>query len=273
MANEFIIKNGYRSQGNSEITGSTTISGSAQITGSLLVADSSGTPSLNTNTKVLYDSSAIQSLDWNNRILNNVSGTNVLDWRFQRLIDSNTTHSINWNTRNLITALGNTTVEWDSAKLNDTTGGNRISINWNTRKLYDSNTTESADWRVRTLKNSSGTTILDWQSAQVHHGHLVQVLKETYSLTTEDRLVAMQHYHIIPEAKVLQMAPVRLRLVTSLTPKAAGQPLMLRVLTQKEEAPLPTVIILMLKVIVQSHMVFTLTQKAILTPVVAAILM
>lgn len=183
MANEFIIKNGYRSQGNSEITGSATISGSTQITGSLLVADSSGTPSLNTNTKVLYDSSAIQSLDWNNRILNNVSGTNVLDWRFQRLIDSNTTHSINWNTRNLITALGNTSVEWDSAKLNDV--NSRISINWNNRKLYDSSTTESADWRVRTLKNSSGTTILDWQSAQFTgtSSYSTQAVSASYALS------------------------------------------------------------------------------------------
>ena len=35
MPNEFIIKNGYFSQGNSNITGSLTVTGSATITGSL----------------------------------------------------------------------------------------------------------------------------------------------------------------------------------------------------------------------------------------------
>lgn len=186
MANEFIIKNGYRSQGNSEITGSAIVSGSVNITGSLSVLDANGINRLNTIGYTLRGASPGNlSVDWNDRLLYDASGITVVNWRNQRLIDSNTTHSINWNTRSLITTLGNTTVEWDSAKLNDTTGGNKISINWNTRKLYDSSTTESADWRVRTLTNSSGTTILDWQSAQFTgtSSYSTQAVSSSYALS------------------------------------------------------------------------------------------
>jgi hypothetical protein len=162
MANEFIIKNGYRSQGNSEITGSATISGSVIATGSLSVLDSNNVNVLNTNTYILRGASPGNiSVDWSTRTLNDPSSTPVLNWRTYRLIDTSTTRSLDWQNRTLLEATQLTVLDWANGQQ---LWGTRLAIDWRNRKLYDTSPILSADWSTRTLHDTSTTQSVDWQN-------------------------------------------------------------------------------------------------------------
>jgi len=126
MANEFIIKNGFRSQGNSEVTGS------ANISGSLSVISSAGVDVFNTSTSLLKDATNKSSLDWTGRIMYDAAGVIGINYRNRSLTDTAASQSINWDSRTLL----------------------------------DTATSQSVDWRNRELKNVVGTVILDWRTAQ-----------------------------------------------------------------------------------------------------------
>ena len=186
MANEFIIKNGFRSQGNSEVTGSAIITGSLGITGSLLVIDGNGSNNLNTNLRRLYGGTGDLSVNWTDRLLTNSSGNSVLDWRTLRLIDSATSRSIdwgsrilsdtsqtlsvNWSTRLLTDTSAITAVDWNSRTLRDSSGSGSLSADWRNRLLHDTSTSQSLDWSARALADSNESASLNWSSRVLYDG-------------------------------------------------------------------------------------------------------
>jgi hypothetical protein len=62
MANEFIIKNGFRSQGNSEITGSVNVTGSVTASGDIVPA-TNNIWNLGSGTRI-FANAFIGSLSW-----------------------------------------------------------------------------------------------------------------------------------------------------------------------------------------------------------------
>jgi len=132
MANEFIIKNGYRSQGNSEVTGSVIITGSLAVTGSL-TAKNTGITVFDTNAATLYDTSTSRSIDWGVRVQYDTSQSAAISYGTRRLHDTN---------------------------------GTDVTINWADKKAYATSTRLSVDWGNRQLiKNDGSTVTLDWQNA------------------------------------------------------------------------------------------------------------
>jgi hypothetical protein len=132
MANEFIIKNGYRSQGNSEVTGSVIITGSLAVTGSL-TAKNTGITVFDTNAATLYDTSTSRSIDWGVRVQYDTSQSAAISYGTRRLHDTN---------------------------------GTDVTINWADKKAYATSTRLSIDWGNRQLiKNDGSTVTLDWQNA------------------------------------------------------------------------------------------------------------
>jgi hypothetical protein len=165
MANELIIKNGFFSQGDSDVTGSLQVSGSIGVTGSgsavlsvygsqgnLLVVTDSFSGSLFTVTDIsgypLLDVSS-GSVDIVNPVIVTGSlavnnGSNVLDTSQYLLED------------------GSPSIDWSSRILND---GNQTSIDWTNRTLQDSGDTISIDWESRVLYASDGSTQIDWSNS------------------------------------------------------------------------------------------------------------
>jgi len=130
MPNEFIIKNGYRSQGNSEITGSLRVTGSLGATGSFSVSSSNGqltetsardansVASINFGNRTLFDASANSSMDWDNRLLNDSAGGLSIEWNNRLLYDAAGGISVDWNGRALIDSIGNTALSYDAPNAN-----------------------------------------------------------------------------------------------------------------------------------------------------------
>jgi len=173
--NEFIIKNGFRSQGNSEVTGS------ANISGSLSVISSAGVEILNTTASLIKDSNGKRSIDWKNRYLYDTSDKTSIYWDRRKLYDGIESQSMDWDKRTLQNVAGTSTLNWQSGSLIDSSAkqsidwqtrylydaSNKSSLDWTNRIAYDSQSSPSAsvDWKNRLLKNNTGTTILDWQNA------------------------------------------------------------------------------------------------------------
>ena len=164
MANELIIKNGFFSQGDSDVTGSLQVSGSIGVTGSgsavlsvygsqgnLLVVTDSFSGSLFTVTDIsgypLLDVSS-GSVDIVNPVIVTGSlavnnGSNVLDTSQYLLEDGSP--SINWSSRIL-------------------SNGNESSIDWANRFLIDSSNVTTVDWGNRVLYASGGSSQIDWSN-------------------------------------------------------------------------------------------------------------
>jgi hypothetical protein len=182
VANEFIIKNGFRSQGNSEVTGSALITGSLGITGSLVVIDGNGSNNLNTNLRRLYGATGDLSVNWTDRLLTNTAGAGVLDWRNLRLIDSATSRSIDWGSRLLTDTSQMSSVNWSTRLLTDASA--ITAVDWSSRKLYDSSGAGvlSADWRLRLLHGADTSQSIDWASRKLLDQN------EKFSIAWKDRI-------------------------------------------------------------------------------------
>jgi hypothetical protein len=137
MANEFKIRNGYLSTGDSQVTGSLTVTNG--ITGSLF-----GTASFATSASFApstptfpYTGSAIisGSLEITGSFSVN-NGTNVkLDTATSTLTDDNNNSSIDWQTRLLEDVSGNVSIDWTGRQAIDVSGN--LSIDWDNRQLKD----------------------------------------------------------------------------------------------------------------------------------------
>jgi hypothetical protein len=114
MPNEFIIKNGYRSQGNSEITGSLRVTGSLGATGSFSVSSSNGQL---TETSA-RDANSVASINFGNRTLFDASANSSMDWDNRLLYDAAGGISVDWNGRALIDSIGNTALSYDAPNAN-----------------------------------------------------------------------------------------------------------------------------------------------------------
>jgi hypothetical protein len=143
MANEFKIKNGYLSEGNSQITGSLNvtagitgslqgtasyatnalsasyapstlafpytgsaiISGSLTVTGSLFVQDINGIINIDSSDRKLYDTISSQSVAWDERRLYDNAGNRSVAWQNKVLGESNGGSSVGWDYPNLTQAV------------------------------------------------------------------------------------------------------------------------------------------------------------------------
>ena len=152
MANEFVIKNGYFSQGNSNVTGSLRVSGSIGVVGSgsdvLSVYGSQGNLLVATDT---FSGSIFTVTD--------ISGYPILDvtsdyYTNNVLISGG--FSVYSNT------YGYTTLNSDGY-LFDSTG--IPSVDWINRNLSDNISKPSVAWQDRTLAANDGSTIhIDWSN-------------------------------------------------------------------------------------------------------------
>jgi len=150
MANEFKIKNGFFSEGNSNITGSLNVSGG--ITGSLL-----GTASFAISAS--YYEGSVTSASY----AQTASYVNPLNQTVEIIGSLQVQNSIDSSTRFLINSLGTSSLNWEDGYLYN--GLNLISLDWKDKKLYDSNEVNSIFWDARQLYKSDGTTVtLDWET-------------------------------------------------------------------------------------------------------------
>jgi len=148
MANEFIIKNGYRSQGNSEISGSLIVSGSTNILGNFIVNENTTDEVINSVTRTLKAVGGTLSVDWDNKELYDTSQQASIDWENKTLEEGGLVH-LNWSLREAYDNLS------------------ALSINWNDRLLFDDNgTNQSVNWNNRVLYDAFGGDVLDWQNRQ-----------------------------------------------------------------------------------------------------------
>ena len=153
MPNEFIIKNGFRSQGNSEVTGSLSIL-------------ESGINSLNTATYTLRGANASSSIDWNSRRLSDSAGERSILWGSRLAYDSSPVLSINWDTRALVDSATTSSINWGTRLTYD---HNEIgSIDWNGRYMYDGSNLDSIHWASRYLLDSNTTGVVNWESKQLN---------------------------------------------------------------------------------------------------------
>lgn len=205
MANEFVIKNGYFSQGNSNVTGSLQVTGSVGVTGSVSITENL------TASKALISSSGNEQLivigsgssSWITGIygsqgnlltitdtfsgslftVSDISGYPILDVTSDYYTSSiNTIGFLNHTgsagvTGSLIVSGGfkvyDTTNNFniiDSIQeiLYDLTGVR--SVLWQDRILKDSSDGNSLVWGDRTLINSAGTTVGDWENRRFWDG-------------------------------------------------------------------------------------------------------
>lgn len=133
MANEFIVKNGFKSQGNSEVTGS------------LYVTGSNG--NIDSNAGILYDSSGDFSIRYAQRGLYASGNSLSATWNTRRLYDSNTDISL----------------DWESAQLNGGANDSTV-LDWNSLQVYDTNTSTSLDWSARNLLDNNETSAMFYAS-------------------------------------------------------------------------------------------------------------
>lgn len=190
--NEFIIKNGYFSQGNSTITGSLIVT--AGITGSI----SGSVTGLATSASFASTASFIATAQTASYVLNAVSssfatsasravsasfastasyinplnqdvvitGSLTVSSSFGVLIDdyaydSLIVPSLNWGTRNLFDQNGNQSIDWGSKIAYDYAVV--PSVDWANRGLYDSTNAASIGWEGKTLY-AAGIAIMQWDS-------------------------------------------------------------------------------------------------------------
>ena len=184
MANEFIIKNGFFSQGNSEITGSLIITGSSNstlfrvgtnelvVTGSGRVGIGTITPNarLDVSGSTIITGSLIVKENTTDEVINSVTrtlkgtgGTPSVDWDNKDLYETSQQVSLDWENKTLEDG-GVTSLNWASKEAYDNTS--TVSINWNDRNLIDDTTQVSVGWNNRVLYDAVGADVLDWQTRQ-----------------------------------------------------------------------------------------------------------
>lgn len=91
--------------------------------------------------EVLFNT--VNSLDLSSRLLADSSGTNSLNWTDRTLITSGIA-ALNWSTRRLSDASGLSSIEWSNRRAFDSTA--QDSINWQLRELYDSSGNPTMLW-------------------------------------------------------------------------------------------------------------------------------
>jgi len=139
--NEFKIKNGYLSEGNSQITGSLNVSGG--ITGSMLGTASFATNALSASyapgaagATFPYTGSAIISGSLTvtgSLFVQDINGIINIDSSNRNLYDTITSQSVNWDERRLYDNAGNRAVSWQGKILGDSSGGS--SVGWDYSNL------------------------------------------------------------------------------------------------------------------------------------------
>ena len=135
MANEFIIKNGFKSRGNAEITGSASVNGNFQVTGS--------DGDIDTTAGKLYDGSAKTSVSYSQRGLFSSNGTSL---------------SVQYDTRRLYAADGTSIVfDWSAGDLNDNSA--TLAVDLSERTLNDRFGNEMASWSTTAVSYFSGSLI------------------------------------------------------------------------------------------------------------------
>jgi hypothetical protein len=176
--NEFIIKNGFRSQGNSEVTGSLGVTGSITVsTGSAVV--------LNTATTTLFDSTTGKvSIGWGKRNLFDNGGSLSVDWTTKILYDSQATPSasVDWKNRLLINSAGTTILDWQNATFTGTASfaTQALSASWAPGGPAGSQGNIQFN-NGGTFGYGAGTSLLyDTASRSLHNGNSVGALG-TYS--------------------------------------------------------------------------------------------
>jgi len=166
MANELIIKNGFFSQGDSDVTGSLQVSGSIGVTGSgsailsvygsqgnLLIVTDSFSGSLFTVTDIsgypLLDVSS-GSVDIVNPVI--VTGSLAVNNGASDILDTSL----------FVLTDGTPSIDWTNRTLND---GANTSVDWYFKYLLDSRAITSIDWTSRYLHANDGTTThIDWSN-------------------------------------------------------------------------------------------------------------
>ena len=214
MANEFIIKNGFRSQGNSEVTGSLNVtggitaslfgtasfatqalsasyapdttfpySGSAHITGSLGVTGSFSVYNqnanytvLDTSTGTLRDTNARSSINWNGRQLSDTDGKRSVLWGTRIGYDANESSSIEWNARQLKDGFGTIAADWSFGRRELYDRYTTASINWDTRIAYDGASSSSIDWGTRESYDANARRSVFWNSRELYDANSTAVV-------------------------------------------------------------------------------------------------
>ena len=149
MANEFKIKNGYLSEGNSQITGSLNVT--AGITGSLQGTASFATNALSASyapggagtPTFPYTGSAIISGSLTvtgSLFVQDINGIINIDSSNRNLYDTNSSSSIDWSARRLYDIAGNRAVSWQGKQLGNASG---VAVSWDYPNLTQATQFES----------------------------------------------------------------------------------------------------------------------------------
>jgi hypothetical protein len=184
MANEFVIKNGYFSQGNSNVTGSLQVTGSVGVTGSVSITQDV------TASKALFSSSngdqltvigsgstiaQVYGSQGNLLTVNDtfsgsiftvtdISGYPILD-----VISDYYTSSINTvgflNHTGSARVTGSLIVSGGFIVYDALTGFDNIDSN--THRLYDNGGNRSIDWQDRILKDATAANSIDWDQRRL----------------------------------------------------------------------------------------------------------
>jgi hypothetical protein len=205
MGSEFIIKNGYFSQGNSTITGSLIVtqgitgsfqgSSSYALTASYiqnaqsasyinpLIQDVEITGSLNVTGSQIYlqtNNFVVENIDLNGSLIeanlgsgvviwDSLTGSSSADFNNRYLYDSTgATISVDWNNRQLFTSNGITTwpsLDWAYGYAYNSNLVN--TINWESGLLNDNASQTSIDWEQRYLKDTTAVSSIDWNNRQL----------------------------------------------------------------------------------------------------------
>ena len=154
MKQQTIIRDGFISKGNAQITGSLTVNDSGLV--------------LNTTLRTLNNDSGV-SVDWKNAQL--LKGGSVsIDWNGYTLHDGAGDASVDYRNRYLIDLSHITSVDWGDQKT-----------------LFDAYASSSLLWGGRQLVKSDGTTVtLDWETGALQGtaSYATQALTASYALSS-----------------------------------------------------------------------------------------
>lgn len=135
--------------------------------GNLYLKRSGGTTVLDFDQLKLKDFSGNDSVDWGSgKNLIDSSGTPSVSWDSRLLNDSTGTPAIVWSARQALNSAGQTKYDWDKNVIYSSRNGfnNATSGNFDTHTLYSKNQKLSIDWENRVLDNASGSATLDWNN-------------------------------------------------------------------------------------------------------------
>jgi hypothetical protein len=184
MPNEFKIKNGFFSEGSSNVTGSLSVSGG--ITGSLLGTASFATQALSssfaTTASYVLNGGVGSTFPYTGSAL--ITGSLGITGS---LTVSGSTYGIKSSTGELLTN-NISTVAWGDLVLSDIAGqqsvkwGDRtlydqysaLKLDWENGVTYDSTGKDSVNWQARQLINTSLTPTVDWENTQLFDGSTIE---------------------------------------------------------------------------------------------------